>query len=80
MFDRSKIMIMVTGTTIEPWAQNWKECYSTWIPELKKLGYPVMVAIGDPDLENYFKIEDDIVLSIVPPADVLRTEANITFS
>jgi hypothetical protein len=61
MFDRSKIMIMVTGTTIEPWAQNWKECYNTWIPELKKLGYPVMVAIGNPDLENYFKIEDDII-------------------
>ena len=27
-----------------------------------------------------FNIDDDIVLSINPPAEVLRTEANITFS
>ncbi len=47
MFDRSKIMILVTGTTIEPYAQNWKECEATWIPELRKLGYNVMVAIGN---------------------------------
>ena len=39
MFDKSKLIILVTGTTIEPWAQNWKECKSTWIPEIKKLGY-----------------------------------------
>ena len=35
MFDKSKLIILVTGTTIEPWAQNWKECNSTWIPEIK---------------------------------------------
>ena len=61
MFDRSKIMILVTGTTIAPWDQNWKECESTWIPELRKLGYNVKVAIGDPTLDNYVKEVDDIV-------------------
>lgn len=61
MFDKSKMVIMVTGTTIEPWDQNWKECRRTWIPELRKLGYHVYVAIGNPDLENYYKIEEDII-------------------
>jgi hypothetical protein len=61
MFDKSKLIILVTGTTIEPWAQNWKECYNTWIPELKKLGYNVMPAIGNPNLENWFEIDNDII-------------------
>jgi len=61
MFDKSKLMIMVTGTTIEPWDQNWKECESTWIPELRKLGYTVMVAIGNPNLETEWKIDGDMI-------------------
>jgi hypothetical protein len=61
MFDRSKIMILVTGTTIEPYAQNWKECESTWIPELRKLGYNVKVAIGNPKMNKYVKEMGDIV-------------------
>jgi hypothetical protein len=61
MFDKSKIMILVTGTTLEPWDQNWKECESTWIPELRKLGYEVKVAIGNPDLETEWKISDDMI-------------------
>ena len=61
MFDKSKLIILVTGTNIAPYDKNWKECQSTWIPELRKLGYNVKVAIGNPDLENYFKIEDDII-------------------
>jgi hypothetical protein len=52
---------MVTGTTIEPWDQNWKECESTWIPELRKLGYTVMVAIGNPNLETEWKIDGDMI-------------------
>jgi hypothetical protein len=61
MIDKSKIIILVTGTTIEPHAQNWKECSNTWIPELKKMGYNIMVAIGDPNLESWFEIKDDII-------------------
>ncbi len=60
-FTRDKIIILVTGTTIEPWCNNWKECENTWIPELRKLGYTVMVSIGDPNLENYYKIDGDII-------------------
>jgi hypothetical protein len=61
MFDKSKLIILVTGTTIEPWAQNWKECKSTWIPEIEKFGYNVMVAIGNPDLETEWKIDGDMI-------------------
>ena len=56
MFDKSKLIILVTGTNIAPYDKNWKECQSTWIPELRKLGYNVKVAIGNPDLENYLKM------------------------
>ncbi len=58
---RSEMIILVTGTTIEPYAQNWKECYETWIPELRKLGYTVMIAIGNPKLKKYYKIDGDII-------------------
>jgi hypothetical protein len=61
MFDRSKIMILVTGTTIAPWDQNWKECEATWIPELRKLGYNVKVAIGSPNMNRYVKEMGNIV-------------------
>lgn len=59
--DKSKLIILVTGTTIEPWDQNWKECEATWIPELRKLGYNVMVAIGNPDLDTDYSISDNII-------------------
>jgi hypothetical protein len=59
MFDKSKMVILVTGTTIEPYAQNWKECERTWIPELRKLGYNVMIAFGNPKLNTYYKIVGD---------------------
>ncbi len=56
---RKRIVIMVTGTNIEPYDKNWKECYNTWIPELKKLGYNVLVALGNPNIENYFELSED---------------------
>lgn len=56
---RKRIVIMVTGTNIEPFDKNWKECYNTWIPELKKLGYTVLVALGKPDIENYYELSKD---------------------
>lgn len=59
--DISQMVIMVTGTTIEPYAQNWKECRNTWVPVLRNMGYHVYMAIGNPDLENYYKIEEDII-------------------
>ena len=61
MFDIGNIIILVTGTTIEPYSENWKECESTWIPELRKMGYKVMVTLGNPDLETYYKIDGDII-------------------
>jgi hypothetical protein len=59
--DKSKLIILVTGTTIEPWDQNWKECETTWIPELRKLGYNVMIAIGNPDLDTDYSINGNII-------------------
>lgn len=61
MFNRDKMIILVTGTTIEPYDKNWKECEATWIPELRKLGYKVMVALGDPTLEEYYHIDGNII-------------------
>jgi hypothetical protein len=59
--NKDKIMIMVTGTMISPYDENWKECYRTWIPELKKLGYNVLVSIGKPDLETEWKLDGDFI-------------------
>jgi len=61
MFDRSKMIILVTGTTIQPYDKNWKECESTWMPELRKLGYTVKVAIGNPKMNKYVKEVNNIV-------------------
>jgi hypothetical protein len=52
--DRSKILILVTGTLNEPWDKNWKECYTTWVPLLKELGYSIKIAIGKEDIEDYY--------------------------
>jgi hypothetical protein len=61
MFDKSKLIILITGTNIEPYDKNWKECESTWIPELRKMGYTVKVAIGVSDLTNYYMVDGDII-------------------
>jgi hypothetical protein len=59
--DKSKIIILVTGTTNKPYDKNWKECERTWIPELRKLGYEVKVAIGNPKLKDYYSIKENII-------------------
>lgn len=51
--DRSKIIILVTGTDNKPWDKNWKECAATWIPLVRQLGYHIKVAIGDPSVEGF---------------------------
>lgn len=61
MFDKSKLIILVTGTTIQPYDKNWKECESTWMPELRNLGYTVKVAIGNPKMNKYVKEVNNIV-------------------
>jgi hypothetical protein len=89
---KNKIIILVTGTTIEPHDSNWKECANTWIPELKKLGYNVKVAIGNPELEHYYKDDGDIIWfkaedtkrglydkSIKLPIDWILSETNYDF-
>ena len=58
MFDKSKMMILVTGTTIEPYDSNWKECNNTWIPELRNLGYKTYNNIID---ESYDTVDNDSV-------------------
>ena len=59
--DKSKIIILVTGTNIKPYDSNWKECESTWIPELRKLGYRTMIALGDDSLETLWKIDGNTI-------------------
>lgn len=55
-----KVVIMVTGTDVEPYDKNYKECEQTWIPELRKLGFKVIVAVGNPNLNNrLFKTPED---------------------
>ena len=61
MFDKSKLIILVTGTNTKPYDKNWKECESTWIPELRKLGYNVKVAIGLSSLTNYYMMDGDTI-------------------
>ena len=59
--DKSKVIILVTGTHTYPWSLNWKECESTWVPLLRELGYSVKIAFGDPNLENYYSDEGDYI-------------------
>lgn len=58
---KDKIVVLVTGTLIKPWVNNWKECEQTWIPKLRELGYTVMVALGDESLDDYYKIDGNII-------------------
>lgn len=59
--DRSKIIILVTGSMNSPWDSNWKECASTWVPLVRKLGYDVKIAIGDPSIPDLYSDEGDII-------------------
>lgn len=59
--DKSKIIILVTGTNTHPWNLNWKECENTWVPLLKELGYSVKISFGDPNLENYYSDDGDYI-------------------
>lgn len=66
-----RVVIMVTGTNVEPYNKNWKECEQTWIPKLRELGYRVIITLGNPNVgfvkteeekNNYYQfIEDDIL-------------------
>lgn len=46
-----KVVIMVTGSHIKP--DNHKECESTWIPKLRDLGFKVIIALGNTEVESY---------------------------
>jgi hypothetical protein len=56
-----KLVIIVTGTNVEPYSKNWKECYDTWVPELKDLGYTVLISVGNPDMECDYELFGDII-------------------
>lgn len=49
---QKKVVIMVTGTLIEPYDKNWKECESTWMPLLRNMGYKVISVIGNPTITH----------------------------
>ena len=61
ILEKNNIIILVTGTNTKPYDSNWKECENTWIPELRKLGYDVKVAIGNLKLKDYYTIKDNII-------------------
>jgi len=65
-----EVVIMVTGTTIEPYDKNHKECERTWIPKLREMGFKVITVVGNPqldevgqmtpqDFENYYNFIDE---------------------
>jgi hypothetical protein len=54
---QKKVVIMVTGTLIEPYDKNWRECEATWIPELRNLGYRVISVVGNPDITDKKSLE-----------------------
>ena len=67
-----KVVIIIAGTNNQPWDQNWKECERTWAPKLREMGFKVLVAVGNPDidkagtitplqLKNYWQIEGNII-------------------
>ena len=68
---QQRVVIMVTGTTIEPWSNNLKESERTWIPLLRKMGYRVISVIGNHQithkktqhqLDNWFSfVEKDTI-------------------
>lgn len=65
---QQRVVIMVTGTTIDPFNKNLKECERTWMPLLRKMGYKVLSVIGNPEithkktehqLKNYFNFVNE---------------------
>lgn len=59
--DRSKVILIITGSNVSPWDRNWMECANTWVPLLKQLGYHVKVSIANEHLDSYFLDEGDII-------------------
>jgi hypothetical protein len=64
------VVVMVTGTNIKPFDNNHKECEATWIPRLREIGFRVIVAVGNPEIDargkktlddftNYFEFIDE---------------------
>lgn len=65
-----EVVIMVTGTNIKPHDENHKECEATWVPRLRELGFKVIIAVGNPEIDkrktkipedwvDYYKFIDD---------------------
>tara|TARA_B110000908_G_scaffold33038_1_gene39491 strand:+ start:200 stop:982 length:783 start_codon:yes stop_codon:yes gene_type:complete len=63
-----KVVIMVTGCHAQP--DNHKECERTWVPLLRKMGFRVIIAFGNPkldevgvmspeDFDNYYTFTDE---------------------
>ena len=59
---------MVTGCHAQP--DNHKECERTWVPLLRKMGFRVIIAVGNPkldevgvmspeDFDNYYTFTDE---------------------
>jgi hypothetical protein len=46
-----KVIIMVTGSHRKP--DNHKECEKTWIPLLRKMGFKVLTALGNKQVQEY---------------------------
>ena len=46
-----KVVIMVTGSYAKP--DNHKECEKTWIPLLRKMGFKVLIALGNKEVQKY---------------------------
>jgi len=65
---QKKVVIMVTGTLIQPYDKNWRECEATWVPLMRQLGYKVISVYGNPkithkktleQIKNYYKFVDN---------------------
>jgi|TARA_B110000483_G_scaffold142319_1_gene170069 hypothetical protein len=46
-----KVLIMVTGSYAE--SENYKECEKTWMPLLRKMGFKVLTALGNREVQEY---------------------------
>jgi|SRR6056300_40922 len=46
-----KVVIMVTGSHGKP--DNHKECERTWIPKLREMGFKVLVALGNTEVQKF---------------------------
>jgi hypothetical protein len=59
--DKSKIVIIITGSQVDGWDKNWQECLFTWIPLVRQLGYHVKISFPDNNIPDYFLDEDGII-------------------